>query len=682
MPSTRGKRNGTPGTKRKAPTTPAIPVSKQPKRSYKRKNTASTNGTRKKAKTSSPLSDEENMLIDDDADYDYTLDAKGETSENEDITTLKTYLQGEEKKLETEKQKFNPDVKPILEKISKAKATIKVLINKINKPNKNVLMDKKIAKLKIELVEKNDFLKTIFGETKQRTNLPIKNLPIVSTDTDYKNLKDLIDAHTKYLDSNSDDDDTWYAKCEKLQQRVCDNLEEAYQQAYKNYTTPLYLFLKKDGQEQNSDFNNLLKEFIEFIESKDPLFATNRDYAKRHIVISDLVWVIFMNTGLWRQLFKDGHKKLRLAGIIGDINSIAQKNAKTKHINYKTGPTDTKKIIRCPGCSRPILELNVDTIKKITPAEGGTPSAADHTNPVTHAFTEDTNEALVENLVMICQSCNSAKLNAHLIKFFNFLKTNKTTPLYNLLKPKNGLDAELPTGFGNKRLQFYIEIIHNMIVAGVNPIAKMVTPASEIKRVYDTSLELLEKSSEQYVEEELAALLVQGLKNSKNFAPDDKLYKQLLSGLFSIIIGVKKTKILTYEEVLEELFNEITNSQLTLTHSNLQEFFKHYGDSIIFNSIPNIKGVRFTNYADELATYLLKEIKPQPQSTSASDDNINKEEFDTYFLKFIEEESAKAIKNKDSAGKTKNLSKKKHKLKKRKSFLNQTLKGKMFKRKA
>ena len=676
MPSAKGKINETPGTKRKAPATPAIPVSKQPKRSYKRKNTASTNGTRKKARTSSPLSDEEN-IIDDDADYDYTLDAKGETSEHVDITTLKTYLQGEEKKLETEKQKFNPDVKPILEKISKAKATIKVLINQINKPNRNVLMDKKIAKLKIELVGKNDFLKTIFGETKQG-----ENLPILSTDTDYKNLKHLIDAHTKYLDSNSDDDDTWYADCSGLQQRVCDNLEEAYRQAYINYTTPLYLFLKKDGQEKNSDFNNLLKEFIEFIKSEDPSFAINRAYAKRHIVISDLVWVIFMNTGLWRQLFKDGHKKLRQAGIKGDINSIAQTNAKTKHINSKTGPTDTKKIIPCPGCSRPILELNVDTITKITPAEGGTPSAADHTNPVTHAFTEDTNDALVENLVMICQSCNSAKLNAHLIKFFNFLKTNKTTPLYNLLKPKNGLAAKLSPGFGNKRLEFYIEIIHNMIVAGVKPIAEMVKHASEIKKVYDTSLELLEKSSEEYVQVELAALLVQGLKNSKNFAPDDKLYKQLLSGLFSIIIGVKKTKILTYKEVLEELFNEITESQLTLTHLNLQEFFKHYGDSIIFNSIPNIKGARFTTYADELATYLLKEIKPQPQSTSASDDNINKEEFDTYFLKFIEEESAKAIKNKDSAGKTKNLSKKKHKLKKRKSFLNKTLKGKMFKRKA
>ena len=31
---------------------------------------------------------------------------------------------------------------------------------------------------------------------------------------------------------------------------VTDNLEEAYKQAYINYTTPLYLFLKKDGQEK------------------------------------------------------------------------------------------------------------------------------------------------------------------------------------------------------------------------------------------------------------------------------------------------------------------------------------------------------------------------------------------------------------------------------------------------
>ena len=705
---TRGKINETPGTqkvtfvtnatpnngtKRKAPNTPAnsgpkkkllsqipesqipesqIPVSEkqvskkkkqvsekqvlQKQISKKPKSKRSTNATRKRTKTSSPSSAEDDLLIDDDEDIDYDLNGSASDS---DIEALASYLQ----RLEA-----SPDDKLTKQKINETKAALKILINKINAPKTKAMMNKKIEKLKEDLKGKNDFLTIIFGSEKATKNP--QNL---------EQLRANIVSHTKKLDSDSGDNDTWYDECLESQTTVCADLGDQYAKAYRNFTTPLYLFLKKDGHEKNSDFNNLLKEFYEFIESGDSMFAINRAYATRHIVISDLVWVIFMNTGLWRQLFKDGHKTLRQFDIKGDINSIAQTNAQTKRIVSETAPVGSDIIIPCPCCSRPILKPQNGTIKKITPADGGIPSAADHTNPITHAFSEYTMDAQKINLVMICQSCNSAKLNAHLIKFFTFLQNNKTTPLYNLVKIKDITNTTFTKQFGEKRLQFYINIMHDIIHAGVLPINEMAKQALQIKTVYTASLKLVTDQLEKNVEHLLvAARLVFLAEPETGF----KSYDQWISTLFGIIIGARKTKTRTNEEVLGELFDEITNAQPELTLTNLQEYFTDQSDStkaIIFNSIPNIRGASYALFSQGLASYLFNEIKKQ----STSGDNINKEEFKTYFVKFIEKEIEK-IKNKDSAGKTKNLSKKKHKLKMRKSFLNRTLKGKgkMFKRKA
>jgi hypothetical protein len=686
MPSTRGKRKAptTPpipvskqpkrSYKRKntASTTPAIPVSKQPKRSYKRKNTASTNGTRKKAKTSSPLSDEDDLLIDDDEAIDYDLNDSVSKSDRADIDALTSYL----KRLED-----SPDDKSTKQKINEIKAALKILINK-NEPKTKVMMNKKIGKLKEDLQGKNDFLTIIFGSTKATKN-PKK----------LQQLKANIISHTQKLDSdsgdnsNSGENDIWYDECMKLQKTVCANLKDEYAKAYGNFTTPLYLFLKKEGHVNNSDLNNLLKEFYEFIELEDPMFTSNRAYARRHIVISDLVWVVFMNTGLWRQLFKDGHKTLQQFNIKGDINSIAQTNAQTKHIVSETVPPGSDIIIPCPCCSRPILKSQNGKITKITSAEGGTPSAADHTNPITHAFSEYKMEAQKINLVMICQSCNGAKLNAHFIKFFTFLKNNKTTPLYNLVKIKDITNATFNEQFGKKRLQFYIDIIHDIIAAGVLPITSkevmktsMVTQALQIKKVYTDALKTVTDQLKANVGELLIAATLVGLTEPET---DTKAYDQWISTLFSIIIGARKTKTRTNEQVLEELFDEITNAQPELTLTNLQEYFADQSNptkAIIFNSIPNIRSESYAAFSQGLASYLFSEIKKQ----STSVDNINKEEFKTYFSKFIQDEIVKSTvkSKKDRAGKTKNLSKKKHKLKMRKSFLNKTLKGKMFKRKA
>lgn len=672
---------------------PKIPISKIPISKKSRKKGPKKPGPKKPASkrvnkrksalgnaTSSPSSDEDDLLIDDDEAIDYDLNDSVSKSDRADIEALTSYL----KRLED-----SPDDKSTKQKINEIKAALKILINKINEPKTKVMMNKKIGKLKEDLQGKNDFLTIIFGSEKAMKNP--QNLQQLKANL--QQLKANIISHTEKLDSdsgdnsNSGENDIWYDECMELQKTVCANLKDEYAKAYRNFTTPLYLFLKKEGHEQNSDFNNLLKEFYEFIESEDPMFTSNRAYATRHIVISDLVWVVFMNTGLWRQLFKDGHKTLQQFDIKGDINSIAQTNAQTKHIVSETVPAGSDIIIPCPCCSRPILKSQNGKIKKITSAEGGTPSAADHTNPITHAFSEYKMDAQKINLVMICQSCNGAKLNAHFIKFFTFLKNNKTTPLYNLVKIKDITNATFNEQFGKKRLQFYSDIIHDIIAAGVLPITSkevmetsMVTQALQIKTVYTDALKTVTDQLKANVGELLIAARMVGLTEPET---DTKAYDQWISTLFSIIIGARKTKTRTNEQVLEELFDEITNAQLELTLTNLQEYFADQSDptkAIIFNSIPNIRSESYAAFSQGLASYLFSEIKKQ----STSGDNINKEEFKTYFSKFIQDEIVKSTvkSKKDRAGKTKNLSKKKHKLKMRKSFLNQTLKGKMFKRKA
>jgi hypothetical protein len=639
--------------------------------SKKQKSKRLTNATRNRTKTSSPSSDEDDLLIDDDDEaIDSDLNDSVSASDRADIEALTSYLQ----RLEA-----SPDDKSSKQKINEIKAALKILINKINEPKTKMMMNKKIGKLKEDLQEKNDFLTIIFGSTKAIKN-PKK---LQQLQKQLQQLKANIISHTEKLDSDSGDNDIWYDECLQLQETVCANLKDEYVEAYRHFTTPLYLFLKRERHEQNSELNNLLKEFYEFIESDDSMFTTNRAYATRHIVISDLVWVVFMNTGLWRQLFKDGHKTLRQFGIKGDINSIAQTNAQTKHIVSETVPPGSNIIIPCPCCSRPILKSENGKIKKITAADGGTPSAADHTNPITHAFSEYKMNAQKINLVMICQSCNSAKLNAHFIKFFTFLKNNKTTPLYNLVKIKDIRNATFTAQFGEERLQFYIDIMHDIINAGVLPITSkktmepsMVTQALQIKTVYTNALKTVTDQLEKNVRELLAAARMVGLAEPET---DTKSYDQWISTLFGIIIGARKTKTRTNEEVLGELFDEITTTQPELTLTNLQDYFADQSDptkAIIFNSIPNIRSESYAAFSQGLASYLFNEIKKQ----STSSDKINKEEFKTYFVKFIEKEIEK-IKNKDSAGKTKNLSKKKHKSKMQKSFLNKTLKGKgkMFK---
>lgn len=624
----------------------------------KRKSVASNSKSRKKSKKEAnedtdedtdENKDEEIYDVEDEEEDDDILDSTIDTPDHVQLKRLKEYL----KRLET-----SPGNESTKKNISETKAAIKFLTNKINIINTHLVMNKKIEKLKSDLIDKNKFLTTIFASE-----------TAAKPDT-LEQLKQDIDEHIKCMGKSDADETKWYNDCMLLQEKVCANLKNKnYQQAYKNLTTPLYMYLKK---EKFTQFDELLKEFMAFIESADSKFTTNKNYAKRHVVISDLVWVIFMNTGLWRQLFKDGHKMLNLFGIIGDINVIAKRNAITDHIDNGSSSSGTEIHIPCPCCSRHILTKTTITLKnkntKTTISKNpNIGSAADHTNPVGHAYTEYTNDALVINLVMICQNCNSAKLNTHFIKFFNWLQNNKTKPLYNLVNVKP-IQHTMEPGFGNKRLIFYETIEHQMIDAGFLELANMYDRAVEIKQVYNTSLSLLQDRTEKYVERILGAATLVDVGNPERTG--NKLYDNLINTLFGMIIGVKKTKSRTYEAVLTELFYEITSSQ-SINRTNLKEFFEHYSDSIIFNNIPNIRGQSFTTFADAIADYLFDKIKSQ--STSASPESIDYEEFKNYFLNFIAQESSK-VKKYGDAGKIKNFSKKTHKSKAHKSFFYKTLK--------
>lgn len=628
------------------------------KTAKKRKRTLSESDEAQDEDTDEDKDEDEEIYDVDEEEDDDILDSTIDTPDHTHLKRLKYFL----KRLEA-----RPGNDSIKKDIRETKAAIKFLTNKINIINTDVVMNKKIEKLKNDLRDKNNFLTKIFASEKAAKPGTLKQL---TTD---------IHEHIKYMGKSDVDDEKWYEECMVLQEKVCANLKnENYQQAYKNLTTPLYMHLKKVGFTQ---FDNLLKEFMAFIESTDSKFTTNKKYAKRHVVISDLVWVIFMNTGLWRQLFKDGHKMLRLFGINGDINSVAKNNAQETNIDNGSSSSDTGIHIPCPGCSRHILTKTTMTLKNKTtkttisknPNIG---SAADHTNPVGPAYTECSVDALKINLVMICQNCNSAKLNTHFIKFFIWLQNNKTNPLYNLVKVKS-IQHTMETEFGDERLSFYEKIEHKMIEAGFLKLADMYNRANEIKQVYNTSLELLEASTQKYVERILGAATLVDVGNPERTGT--KLYDNLINTLFGMIIGVKKTKSRPNEEVLTELFYEITSSQTSsqsIDRNNLEEFFKRYRDSIIFNYIPNIKGQNFEVFADALANHLFYEIKSQPTSTSA--ESISYQEFEAYFINFIKQESTK-VKNFGDAGKIKNLSKKTRKSKAHKSFFNKTLKGKTFK---
>ena len=639
---------------------------------HKRKSVASNSKSRKKSKKEAiedkdedededeyeDIEDKDEEIYDvDDEKEDDILDKTIHTQDHVQLQRVKDYLKWLEASPGDDSE----------ENIRETKAAIKFLTDKINIVNPNVVMNSKIEKLKKSLSDKDIFLKRIFASDTAAKPGTLKQL------TTY------IDDHINCMWKSETDDKKWYEECMLLQVTVCANLKNKnYQKAYKNLTTPLYMKLKTENYTQ---FGDLLKEFMAFIESADSKFAINKDYAKKHVVISDLVWVIFMNTGLWRQLFKDGHKMLTLHGIPGNINSVAKLNAQKTHIDNGSSSSSTEKHIPCPGCSRHILTKTTKTLKneKINTTISKNPnigSAADHTNPVAHAFTECSINALKINLVMICQTCNSAKLNTHFIKFFIWLQNNKTKPLYNLVRDKH-IQHTMKHGFGDARLNFYEKIEHQMIEAGVLELSAMFKRAEEIKNVYTTNLILLETSTQKYVEHILGAVILVDVGNPERTG-DKLLYVDLINTLFGMIIGVKKIRSLTDEQVLTELFYEISSpqQQQVITRNNLEEFFKQSKDSIIFNYIPNIKGQTFEFFAGKLADHLFNEIKSKSTSTSA--ESISPEEFAVYFRNFIKQESTK-VKKFGDAGKIKNLSKKTRKSRAHKLVFNKTFKGKTFK---
>jgi hypothetical protein len=661
----------------------------------KRKSKTPTNPSRKKSKKDTDEDDDEDEDEDEDADADadadedYEDDELDTTYDTPDHITLKELK--EHKKIVEARLITSPNNESIKLELGKTKAAITILSNKIKVANPNSVMNKKIGKLKNDVIGRQNFLITIFGSIKATREpdalQPLLQPLIEATKAHNLALNNAIKAHNLALNNNKvADDKQWYNECKSAQTAVLSMLKPEYQQAYINLTTPLYLYLTDENYQQ---FDDLLKEFIAFIKSTDSKFTETRNFAKRHVVISDLAWVIFMNTGIWRQVFKDGHKLLQLLGIKGDINSIAKNNAKEKNIHSESSSTGAETVLQCPGCSRPILTKTTRTLKKgttkTTIKKTDIGSAADHTNPVGHAFTEDKSGALVKNLVMICQKCNGAKLNTHFIKFFTWLQKDKTQPLYNYeLKDKDGkqrtvvgLSTTIAPAFGDKRLVFYEDITHEMIVAGVLPLSEMYNRANEIKTTHDLFVSHLSSSLEEHVKDVLIAPTFMSMAQPGN--DDTKLYEQLFTTLFTISIGEKQARLRRNEEVLSELFGEITQQQHILTRHNLQVFFSKYEGNMMFNGIPSIRAQSFEFFALGLANYTFNKIKAQQQSTSATSESISYEEFKHFFTSFIANETTK-VKRYGDAGKIKNPYKKTRKSKVHKSFFNKTLKGKKVKR--
>jgi hypothetical protein len=418
-----------------------------------------------------------------------------------------------------------------------------------DKENSSILEDK-IESLKERTEKKKFYLHKIFDEyiDKALIDQHLKLLRIWKDSTQSESLEDIKD----YYDNH----------CKPLQQRIihilrtrtdifCSITNEpfngaSFAQKYEHLTTPLYYSMSEIETQPDltPTERKICTIFIEHIELNP--------YDVYYVFSEDLDYILNIHTGIWRQLFGDGHALMQTKKNPKTIETCGKINATGSTTELpKKGRPQSGYFYMCPGC----IKNKVGTKDAAGSFEKmkGVPVAVDHCSPVKQAFINYGDDALCAQLIMTCSVCNGGKLDEREEEFIFKIHTDKR-PVRQFKQKQVTPESNLITSDFNMRNAFYVKIHKAAINKGVNNFYEALRNAGILTDTYETLVNFKDRQimvmldgMREYTETIPALLSLSGTRVSP-----DKLLSMLELFLYTIIDknrGYTDFQELTYDNI-------------------------------------------------------------------------------------------------------------------------------------
>ena len=401
-----------------------------------------------------------------------------------------------------------------------------------DKDNSSFLKDK-IKSLTERTEKKKFYLHKIFDDYigNALINKHMESLRRWKDDTQSMSLEDIKNHYDKF--------------CKPLQQNIIDILRDrsdifcsstgelfngaSFAQKYEHLTTPLYYSMSEIVAQSSltPTERKICDDFIEHIRSNP-----NGVY---YVFSEDLDYILNIHTGIWRQLFGDGHALMQTSKNPKTIETCGKINATSPTTELpKKSTQQTGNFYMCPGCiENEVGSKNTDgSFEKIQ----GVKVAVDHCSPVKQAFINYGDDALCAQLIMTCSVCNGGKLDEREEEFIFKIHKDRR-PVRQFKKKQVISERKLSPQDSDMRNAFYVKIHKAAINKGVNNFREALRNAGILTETYDTLVDFKDKQImvmldglREYTETIPALLSLSGTRVSP-----DKLLSMLELFLYTII---------------------------------------------------------------------------------------------------------------------------------------------------
>ena len=383
--------------------------------------------------------------------------------------------------------------------------------------------------------------------------------------------KGLIDEHMESLriwqdsprsKSPKDIKDHYDYVCKPLQRNIIDILRRrtaifcsitgepfngaSFARKYEHLTTPLYYSMSEIVAQPNltPTERKICTSFIAHI-GLNP----NEVY---YVFSEDLDYILNIHTGIWRQLFGDGHALMQTSKNPKTIETCGKINATSPTTELpKKGTPQSGNFYMCPGCIKNQVGSKnaAGSFEKMQ----GVKVAVDHCSPVKQAFINYGDDALCAQLIMTCSVCNGGKLDEREEEFI-FKIHNDRRPVRQFKQKQVSSESNLSKQDFVMRNTFYVKIHKAAINKGVNNFYEALRNAGILTDTYDTLVDFKDKQimvmlegMREYTETIPALLSLSGTRVSP-----DKLLSMLELFLYTIIDknrGYTDFQELTYDNI-------------------------------------------------------------------------------------------------------------------------------------
>jgi hypothetical protein len=320
----------------------------------------------------------------------------------------------------------------------------------------------------------------------------------------------------------------------------------SFAQKYEHLTTPLYYSMSDiyARPDLTPTERRICTIFIEHI-GLNP----NKVY---YVFSEDLDYILNIHTGIWRQLFGDGHALMQTKKNPKTIETCGKINAtgSTTELPQKGRP-QSGYFYMCPGCIKNKVGSKdaAGSFEKMK----GVPVAVDHCSPVKQAFINYRDDALCAQLIMTCSVCNGGKLDEREEEFIYKIHTDRR-PVRQFKQKQPSIESHLTTPDFDIRNAFYVKIHKAAINKGVNNFYEALRNAGILTDTYETLVNFKDRQIMVMLDgmREYTETIPALLSLSETRVSPDKLLSMLELFLYTIIDknrGYTDFQELTYDNI-------------------------------------------------------------------------------------------------------------------------------------